>query len=135
MAIERIRLLMRSAMAIFYAAAGVLHLRSPEVFLPIVPDWVPFPYAVVVGTGLCEIAGAAALLTQRLQWWAGVMLGLYAVCVLPANIKHAIDNIPIAGMQLSWWYHAPRLAFQPVLVWWALFAGDVVNWPEKRDRG
>jgi uncharacterized membrane protein len=135
MAIERIRLLMRSAMAIFYATAGVLHLRSPEAFLPIVPDWVPFPYEVVVGTGLCEIAGAAALLTQHLRWWASVMLALYAVCVLPANIKHAIDNIPIAGMQLSWWYHAPRLAFQPVLVWWALFAGEVVNWPEKRDRG
>ena len=29
----------------------------------------------------------------------------------------------------SWWYHAPRLALQPVLVWWALFAGGVADWP------
>jgi hypothetical protein len=29
----------------------------------------------------------------------------------------------------GWAYHAPRLAFQPVFVWWALFAGDLVDWP------
>lgn len=135
MAVERIRLVMRWTMAIFYAVAGVLHLRSPEAFLPIVPDWVPFPYEVVVGTGICEIAGAAALLMQPLRWWAGVMLALYAVCVFPANIKHAIDNVAIAGMHLSWWYHAPRLAFQPVLVYWALFAGEIMKWPGKPDQG
>ena len=30
---------------------------------------------------------------------------------------------------LGWAYHAPRLLFQPVIVWWALFAGGITNWP------
>jgi uncharacterized membrane protein len=116
-------------MAIFYAIAGVVHLRSPEAFLPIVPSWVPDPREVILLTGICEIAGAMALLTRRSRWLAGVMLAAYAACVFPANIKHAVEGIPIPGLPTSWWYHGPRLALQPVLVWWALFCGEVIDWP------
>ena len=122
---------MRWVMAVFYGAAGFVHLASPDAFLSIVPGWVPYPHDVILITGVCEIAGAVALVTRQLRWWAGVMLALYAVCVLPANIKHAFENVQVTGFPTSWWYHAPRLAFQPVLVWWALFAGGVVNWPKR----
>ncbi len=89
---------------------------------------------MIFGTGLCELAGALALLTTRFRGLAGICLALYAVCVYPANINHAFETVPPAlvkmgQMHLGWWYHAPRLALQPVLVWWALFAGEVVTWP------
>jgi uncharacterized membrane protein len=123
---------MRWAMALFYGAAGVVHLAAPAPFVSIVPDWVPAPRAVVLATGLCEIAGAAGLLTRRWRWWAGALLALYAICVFPANLKHAFDHIDVPGLPSSWWYHAPRLALQPVLVWWALFCAGVVDWPMRR---
>ncbi len=129
---EAARHAMRWAMALFYFGAGVLHLLAPDGFLAIMPGWVPFPRQVILVTGVCEIAGAVALLTASLRWWAGVMLALYAICVFPANIKHAIENVPIDGVRLSWWYHSPRLALQPVLVWWALYCGEVVDWPWRR---
>lgn len=44
---------------------------------------------------------------------------------IPANIKHAMDNIPVCGVVLSLAYHASQLAF---LVWLKLFCGDVVTW-------
>ncbi len=119
----------RYALAAIYAAAGVFHLATPDPFLQITPSWVPFPRDVIFATGLCELAGAAGLLTRTLRGPAGVALGLYAVCVFPANIKHAFEGVPAGQLQLTWWYHGPRLAFQPVLVWWALFAGEVINWP------
>lgn len=132
MALERTRRIMRWIMAVFYLTAGIVHLHAPEAFMPIMPAWVPAPHIVILVTGLCEIAGAAGLLLPPFRWWAGVMLALYAVCVFPANIKHAFDHVTVDGMQLNWWYHAPRLAFQPVLVWWALFAGGVTSWPWKK---
>lgn len=98
-------------------------------FMRIVPDWVPAPHATVILTGCCEILGAAALLSRRLRRLAGLMLALYALCVYPANIKHAFQHVALGGQTLGWWYHAPRLAFQPVLVWWALFCSGVVDWP------
>lgn len=121
-------------MAAFYFGAGVLHLSSPDGFMPIMPDWVPYPREVILATGACEVAGAIALVAGPLRWWAGALLALYAVCVFPANIKHAVDNVPIDGVRLSLWYHIPRLVFQPVLVWWALFAGAVTDWPFKPNR-
>ena len=126
------RWLARGLLSLFYGYAGFVHLRSPEFFLPIVPDWVPEPQIMVLVTGVCEIAGAAGLMLSRIRFFAGIMLALYAVCVYPANIKHAIDGVMIGGSQLGWWYHAPRLALQPVFVWWALYAGAVIDWPLRR---
>ena len=124
----------RWVLAALYAAAGVLHLADPAPFLMITPDWVPYPRQVILLTGLCELSGAIGLLTRPLRRAAGIGLALYAVCVFPANVKHALDGLPPGQIQLGWWYHAPRLALQPVLVWWALFAGAVVDWPFRARR-
>lgn len=132
---DRARTVLRWLLAALYLAAGIGHLRSPDTFLLIVPDWVPEPRAVILVTGLLEIAGALALLTQRWRHPAGVMLALYAVCVFPANIKHAVEGISIPPIPDSWWYHAPRLAFQPVFVWWALFCSGVIDWPLRKRQG
>jgi uncharacterized membrane protein len=132
MAESRLRRAMRWLLAAFYFAAGLLHLSRPEGFLPIVPDWVPAPLTVVMVTGLAEIAGAIGLMIPRLRPAAGIGLALYAACVFPANIKHALEGVAVTGLPSSWWYHAPRLALQPVLVWWALEAGGVIRWPFKR---
>jgi uncharacterized membrane protein len=123
---------MRWAMVIFYFAAGYIHLRAPDAFLPIVPDWVPAPREIVLFTGACEIVGALALITRWFRWWAGVMLALYAACVFAANIKHAVYDIQLPELRTSWWYHAPRLALQPVIIWWALYCARVVSWPLTR---
>ena len=96
------------------------------------PGWVPFPREVLLITGACEIAGALALLTPHLRSLAGVMFAFYALCVWPANIKHAIEGIHLPPLPDGWWYHGPRLAFQPVLIWWALFCSNVIDWPFRR---
>ncbi len=123
------RWILRSILAVAYAFAGIAHLRSPEVFMAITPDWVPMSREVIIATGLCEIAGAVALMTGRLRHLAGIMLALYALCVYPANIKHALEGVAIGGNRLGWGYHGLRLLFQPVIIWWALYAGGVINWP------
>jgi len=129
-----IRRFFRWLLAIFYLVAGIAHIRSPGGFLLITPDWVPFAEQVILFTGLAEIVGAIGLLippnfVPRARYAAGIGLALYALCVYPANINHAINNIAIGGETASWLYHGPRLAFQPVFIWWALVSGGVINWP------
>ena len=125
-----VRDVLRLVLALIYLIAGVAHIVSPAGFLRITPGWVPAPDLVVLFTGLCEILGAVALaFVPVLRRAAGIGLALYAICVLPANINHALNDIAIGGVQLSWWYHGPRLLFQPVAVWWALWAGGVTDWP------
>lgn len=123
------RLIARWLLALFYLVAGVAHLRSPGGFLAITPGWVPYPEAVVALTGIAEILGAIALMIPRLRYAAAIGLAAYAVCVYPANINHAVNDIAIGGTNLSWWYHGPRLLLQPLFVWLALWVGHVIDWP------
>ncbi|MCS3762801.1 DoxX family protein [Bradyrhizobium centrosematis] len=132
---DRRRAVMRFALAALYVAAGFAHLAVPDKFLAIAPSWVPFPIEVILVTGICEIAGSIALLMTPLRWWAGVALALYALCVWPANIKHALEGIDVPPIPNSWLYHGPRLVLQPVLIWWALYCADVIAWPWRRQRG
>jgi uncharacterized membrane protein len=125
---------MRAIMAAFFVAGFVLHLAAPDKLMAITPEWVPFPRVVVLLTGVLELAGGLALLLPRLRWWAGVLLALYVLAVWPANIKHAFGHIVVPPIPESWWYHAPRLALQPVIAWWALFCAGVIDWPARRRR-
>jgi len=128
------RVWMRGALVVLYGAAGMVHLVAPDAFLPITPDWVPEPRLVILATGLCEVAGSIGLMTRSFRRMAGLMFALYAIAVFPANLKHAIEGIVVPALPDSWWYHGPRLAAQPVLVWWALFATGWTSWPFSRDR-
>jgi uncharacterized membrane protein len=127
--VETARTALRCLLALVYIVVGIAHVRSPTGFLQITPEWVPYPAQVILISGMCEVAGAIGLMIPRLRYAAGIGLALYAVVVFPANIKHAMEGIAVGGTQLSWWYHGPRLAFQPVFVWWALWAGGTIDWP------
>jgi hypothetical protein len=75
-----------------------------EPILLITPDWVPYPSLAVAITGVCEIAGGVGLLIPRLQRAAGFMLSVYAVCVFPANLKHAFQGMHVQSLPDGWWY-------------------------------
>lgn len=129
------RAVVRVILALFYAAAGVIHLLQPGPFVSITPLWVPVPDLVVALTGIAEIAGAIALIqpiSPRLRRAAGWGLAAYALCVWPANFNHmAIDMAkPDGGIGLA--YHIPRLAAQPLIIWLALWTGGVTHWPWRR---
>ncbi len=127
--IDRLKAGLRLAMAAIYIGFGALHLHAADKFLPIMPPMIPDPKLVVQFTGVCEVLGGMGLLIPRTRWLAGLMLALYALCVWPANIYQAFWHVHAPPLPDSWWYHGPRLLFQPVFIWWALFAGGVVSWP------
>ena len=129
---SRARTMLRWLLAIAYAYAGYRHLATPAPFLGITPPWVPFPAEVVAFTGVAELTGAAGLMIPQTRKAAGWGLALYALCVWPANFHHALANVAIGGETLSWWYHGPRLALQPVIIWWALWAGGATDWPFRK---
>ena len=125
-----IKAVVRVALALLYGVAGYLHIVRPEPFLTITPDWVPIPEAVVFWTGVAEIAGAGALIqpfARQLRQAAGIGLALYALCVWPANINHFAMDMARADGGLGLGYHVPRMIAQPLLIWLALWAGEVVG--------
>jgi len=116
-------------MAAFYYLAGILHFSMLEDFVAIVPTWVPAPRFMVIFTGWCEILGATGLLIPKLRKFAGFSLTIYAICVFPANIHMALDHIPFHGRAIGWDFNGPRLALEPILIWWPLFCVGLIDWP------
>jgi uncharacterized membrane protein len=120
---------MRWIIATVYVAAGVMHLAAPDKLLLITPSWVPLAPEVIFLTGIFEFVASAALLTRPFRFWAGVSMAAYAICVWPANFKHALYGIELPYISNSWLYHGPRLMLQPVIIWWALYSAGVIDWP------
>jgi len=128
--------LVRWALAALYAVAAAAHLLTPAPFIAIVPGWVPWPAAVVALTGVAEGLGALALVqpwSARLRRAGAIGLALYALCVWPANFNHLLlDLARTDGGGLPLAYHLARLAAQPPVIWAALWAGGVTDWPFRR---
>ena len=136
--LETVRVALRWVLCALYAVAGIFHLVRPHPFVMITPAWVPLPERVILLTGLAELAGAFALAqpwSRALRRAAGVGLAVYAVCVYPANVNHMLIDMAQRTPALGWGYHVPRLMAQPLIVWLALWVGEVVDWPfDRRSR-
>ncbi len=107
-------------MAVFYVSAGINHFRDPGFYLPMMPPFLPWPEALVFGSGVAEVALGIAVLVPR--WRRPAAWGLIAllIAVFPANLYIAFENIPLSGRHeglglLNW----VRLPFQAVFIAWA----------------
>jgi uncharacterized membrane protein len=108
----------RTALALFFVAAGTLHFIVPAYYRAIVPSYLPAPVTLVAVSGAVEIAGGAGLLVPGLRQAAGVGLIVLLIVLLPANIA-MLQLYRASGA--VWWQELAlwlRLPFQAILMWW-----------------
>jgi uncharacterized membrane protein len=115
--------LSRVLLGVLFIGAGVLHFVVPEMYVAMIPPGYPAPRALVLWSGVAEIAGGIGLLVpwRPLRRWAGWGLVLLLVAVYPANVQMALTTEAPFG--LLWM----RLALQGVLVAWVLRASGVLG--------
>ena len=123
-----VRAASKVALGAALVGAGTAHLTAlREEFQAQVPEWIPFdPDDVVVWSGFAEIAlGAATLLTwtQPARARMGTVGAVFFLGVLPGNIAQWLERKDGFGLDTDQ-KRAARLLVQPVLMAWALHAGD-----------
>jgi uncharacterized membrane protein len=74
-----------------FLASGTVHLVKPEVFLPLMPSWVPRHREVIVWSGVAELACAAGMVLPPTRRVAGLASAALLLGVFPGNIKMAVD--------------------------------------------
>lgn len=82
-----------AALAVGFAASGVLHLVKPEPYIAIVPKPLPYKRELVLGSGLLEIALGAMMLHPRTRSLGGKGSVALLAAVFPANVQMAIDVV------------------------------------------
>jgi len=107
-------------LSVAFITTGVLHFLRPQYYEQILPGYLPAHRELVLVSGAAEIAGGAGLLFAPTRRAAGVWLAAVLAGVFPANIamaQHPERHRSIPGA-LLW----ARLALQPLLVAWTLYA-------------
>jgi uncharacterized membrane protein len=100
-------------------ASGVLHLARPEVYLPMMPLYLPAHLPLVYLSGVFEIAGGVGMLLPWTRRWAGLGVIALLIAIFPANIHIAMNDIPVSGHDVPLWGHLLRLPLQAVMIWMA----------------
>lgn len=121
---SRRRTVARIALGSGLLFAGTSHLTfARQEFQAQVPDWVPVSDdTVVLASGAVEIAlGTALLAVRRRRGLVGWLAALFFVAVFPGNIAQYTSHTDGFGLD-SDRARAVRLAFQPLLVVWALWS-------------
>lgn len=107
-------------LSLLFVVAGVNHLVSPDVYLKIMPGYLPWPLALVYVSGFFEVLGGVGVAIPKLRRAAGWGLIALLVAVFPANV-HMLVN-PDQFPAIPFWAIVVRLPLQGVLmawVWWA----------------
>jgi uncharacterized membrane protein len=107
-------------MAAFYVFAGVNHFRSPELYVQIMPPYLPWHLELVYLSGIAEIVCGIGVLIPRtrvMAAWATIAL---LIAIFPANVHVALNDVPMAGAeQGAGIWNWVRLPFQLVFIAWA----------------
>ena len=107
-------------LALLFIVGGLLHFVFPEVYLRIMPPFLPWPRILIGVSGAAEIAGGLGLLLARFRRAAAYGLALLLVAVFPANVYMAVAHVPFPGIIGESWVQWLRLPLQIPIILWAL---------------
>lgn len=104
-------------MSLLYIVAGLYHFINPQVYLQIMPPWLPWQKLLVYISGVAEITLGLGILYKPWRSMAAWGIIFLLIAIFPANIQMAInyhyENHP------RFWGSMLRLPLQIFLIWWA----------------
>jgi uncharacterized membrane protein len=107
-------------MAAFYVFAGSVHFMRPELYLPMMPPYLPFHRLLIFLSGLAEVGLGIAVLVPVVRPLAAWGLILLLIAIFPANVHIALHNVPVFGAtEGAGIWNWVRLPLQGVLILWA----------------
>jgi uncharacterized membrane protein len=110
----------RIATTCVFLFTGIGHFLQSRPMSAMIPLQVPEPFRlpIIYASGLFEIVAAIAVLVPGWSRAVGIILCLFLVGVLPANIDAAIRRVPFGGHGAGPSYLLVRVPLQVVLLVW-----------------
>ena len=119
------------AMSVMLLFTSVGHFLYTKGMVMMMPDFIPYKKEIVYATGVIEIAAAIGLLLPGLRYLTSVLLVIFFVLILSANINAAVKKVDYQkgtrnGPGLSYlWFRVPLQIF---FILWVLYFG--AGWPD-----
>lgn len=109
------RYLIRLFVFAWFLIGGIMHFAKPDLFIKIVPPYIPYALANVYVSGAFELLGAIGLWIKPIRSLAGYGLMLLTIAVTPANI-YMLQHADVFS-EVPYWALVVRLPFQLLLIW------------------
>ncbi|MFD0998499.1 DoxX family protein [Ohtaekwangia kribbensis] len=109
----------RVALALMLLMTGSAHFFKTDVMVQSMPDILPYKTELVYFTGIVELLAAIALLFDRIAKLTGILLIVFFICILPANIIGSLKHVELGGMENGPMYLVFRIPLQVFFIGWA----------------
>jgi len=116
----------RIAMSVMLVFTAIGHFAFSNGMVLMIPDFIPFKKSFVYFTGIVEVVASAGLLILSLKHITSLLLIIFFILILPANINAAIKHIDFQkanndGNGINYlWFRIPLQLF--FIAWVYLFA-------------
>jgi len=107
-----------------FLASGTVHLVKPDIWEPLMPDWVPAHREVILYSGVAELLCAAGMMLPPTRKFAGKASAALLAGVYVGNLKMAVDAAKSDNLPLKVAAYG-RLPLQFPMIRAALRAGRV----------
>jgi uncharacterized membrane protein len=103
--------------ALLYVGSGINHFRDPDLYVRMMPPYLPLPRELVLLSGVVEIVLGLAALHPRWRARAAWAVILMLLAFMPVHVHMALHpelypDLPAAGLWV-------RIPFQLVFIGWA----------------
>ncbi len=116
----------RAILVLFFFGAGLNHFVNQEFYLPLIPDYLPFPIFINSLTGVLEMLLAILLIPLKTRNLAVWTLILMLIAFIPSHIYFIeLGSCIKNGLCVPSWLAWLRLIIiHPLLIYWI--------WSQKR---
>ena len=122
----------RVSLAVMLIVTGVAHFTSSDVMGEMMPEFLPMKKEIVYLTGILEFLAAVGLLIDKLSKITAILLIIYFVAILPANIVGSLKQVNLGGMEYGAMYLLFRVPLQILFIFWAYYFGIRINNKQRR---
>ena len=117
----------RAALAIMLIFTGIAHFTMTESMIQMLPEFIPLKKEIVYLTGILEISASIGLLIQRLSKLTSILLIVFFLAILPANIVGSIKQVDFGGMAEGVSHLYFRIPLQVLFIFWTYYFGIKKN--------
>jgi uncharacterized membrane protein len=113
----------RASMALMLIATGIAHFTSNEQMVAMIPEFMPAKRELIYVTGICELLAVPGLLWSKTSRLTSILLLIFFVLVLPANVAGSLKEVQFGGMEYGPFYLLFRIPLQILFIWWVWYFG------------
>ena len=114
-------------MALMLVATGTAHFTSTDLMVEMMPESLPAKRGNRLFYGICALLAVIGLLWNKTAKLTSVMLIIFFLAILPANIVGSIKEVRLGGMENGTAYLLFRIPLQIFFILWVYYFGIKIS--------